>query len=280
LAAEGILNAVEGGNENDDPYAISQGNSIAWTARFQRKVYATGHSLGLPVINMSFGSGWTWTNNWHGDYDQTGDLSRYCDYGNAHTYPNVGSTATATIRMLNDNARLAAVSRPVATTELGWKGQNFAARDVARYALDGVFDAIATGNVAVYFYALFDDPSGAWGFMNPNGSPRPAGRAIHNLVAILGGPAMRQPGTLTYQLTSKTTNDQILLMRKGDGAFELAVWNEFDPPHVATVTLPATAKAIRLYDPLLRATAIRAVSGAKKLTFTVPDNPVIVEIVR
>jgi hypothetical protein len=55
---------------------------------------------------------------------------------------------------------------------------------------------------------------------------------------------------------------------------------EFDPPHAATVTLPATAKTIRLYDPLLREAAIRTVSGAKKLTFTLADHPVIVEIVR
>jgi hypothetical protein len=58
------------------------------------------------------------------------------------------------------------------------------------------------------------------------------------------------------------------------------VWNEFDRSHPATLTLPAAAKSISVYDPLLRATAIRTVSGAKKLTFTVPDRPVIVEIVR
>src|SRR5258707_6098389 len=34
LAAQGILNFVEGGNENDSAYAIGQGNSIAWTASF------------------------------------------------------------------------------------------------------------------------------------------------------------------------------------------------------------------------------------------------------
>jgi len=40
LASQGILNFIEGGNENDNAYALSQGNSIAWTASFQQQVYA------------------------------------------------------------------------------------------------------------------------------------------------------------------------------------------------------------------------------------------------
>src|SRR6266404_3490662 len=110
LAAQGILNFVEGGNENDNAYAIGQGNSIAWTANFQQQVYATGHALGLPVINMSFGSGWTATNNWHGNYDKVGDLSAYADYGNAHTYPGVGQMTDKIIKALNADALLAAWS--------------------------------------------------------------------------------------------------------------------------------------------------------------------------
>ena len=86
LAKQGILNFIEGGNENDNPGPVSQGNSIAWTAKFQQQVYSAGHALGLPVINMSFGSGWTAANNWQGDYAKAGDLSAYADYGNAHTY--------------------------------------------------------------------------------------------------------------------------------------------------------------------------------------------------
>ena len=46
LGAQGILNFIEGGDENDVPAALGQGNSIAWTATFQQQVYATGHALG------------------------------------------------------------------------------------------------------------------------------------------------------------------------------------------------------------------------------------------
>ncbi len=64
LAKEGILNFIEGGNEEDDSYAASQGNTLALAAQFQQQVYAMGQQLGLPVINMSFGSGWNSANDW------------------------------------------------------------------------------------------------------------------------------------------------------------------------------------------------------------------------
>jgi hypothetical protein len=68
LAHLGVLNYLEGGNEEDDAYPASLGNTLQITAQFQQQVYATGHALGLPVTNMSFGAGWTAANNWQGDY--------------------------------------------------------------------------------------------------------------------------------------------------------------------------------------------------------------------
>jgi hypothetical protein len=119
LAQAGMLNFLEGGNEEDDAYPAGLGNTLAITAQFQQQVYATGRSLGLPVINMSFGSGWTAANNWQGDYGAVGDLSAYTDFANAHTYPNLGQGADWTIQRLNGLAQLAAASRPVITTEIG-----------------------------------------------------------------------------------------------------------------------------------------------------------------
>ena len=87
LAQEGLLNYLEGGNEEDDAYPAALGNTLAITAQFQQQVYAAGHALGLPVINMSFGAGWTAANNWQGHYGDVGDLGAYADYANAHTYP-------------------------------------------------------------------------------------------------------------------------------------------------------------------------------------------------
>jgi hypothetical protein len=279
LAGQGILDAVEGGDENDDDRAVAKGNSIAWTAKFQQQVYATGHALGLPVINMSFGAGWTAANDWHGNYDKVGDLSRYADYANAHVYPNVGATTGGTIAMLNADALLAAKSRPVMITEVGWSTAHFSRHDIARFALQAVFDGVRAGDVRLYFYDLFDDITGTFGLMNANGSPRLAGVALHNLTAILADSGTQLAGSLSFSLSGATANDRTLLMRKSNGTFELAVWNETDATHRVTVRLARSAAAIRLYHPIARSSAMRTASGTKALTFEVPNHPVIVEIV-
>ena len=108
-----------------------------------RGVYQLGHSLGLPVINISFGSGWTSENNWQGDYGTVGDLSKYADYANAHTYPVYDpihpQTPGDTINRLNGLAKLAVTSRPVITTEIGWdENQGLTQTQIASYALDPV----------------------------------------------------------------------------------------------------------------------------------------------
>jgi len=278
LAALNLLNFVEGGDENDTAPALAAGNSIAWTAAFQQQVYATGHSLGLPVINMSFGAGWTATNNWHGNYDKVGDLSAYADYGNAHTYPGVGQMTDKIIKALNADALLAAWSRPVITTEIGWDTAKFDPQAAARFTLDAVFDGIKDGDVKMYFYALFDDGAGKFGLMNSDGSPKPAGLALHNLTTILADTGAPLSGSLSYSLTGTTANDNSLLMRKSSGAFELAVWNEIDVAHTVTLTLSAAAQRVSIYDPMIGTTAIATQSSAGTVGIPVADHPVIIEI--
>jgi serralysin len=279
LAAQGILNFIEGGDENDVPSAVAQGNSIAWTASFQQQVYATGHALGLPVINMSFGAGWTAANNWQGNYDKVGDLSAYADYANAHVYPTVGQLPDPSILRLNVDAHLAAASRPVIETEIGWSTSTFSQTDIARFTLDAVFDSIKDGDVKSYFYALFDDVSGKFGLMNADGTARPAGAALHNLTTIMADSGAARTDSLTYGLTGTTVNDNSLLMEKSNGTFQLAVWNEIDAAHAVTLNLGTAAQTVRIYDPLTGISAVTSYSNASSVIVNVPDHPVIVEIV-
>lgn len=279
LASQGILNFVEGGNENDNAYALSQGNSLAWTASFQQQVYALGHSLGLPVINMSFGSGWTAANNWHGDYDKVGNLSAYADYGNVHTYPTPGELPDTAIQLLNAISPLAAPSRPVIQTEIGWDTNVTDPTTAAKYTLDAVFDGIKEGDVKSYFYSLFDDGSGDFGLMNQDGSAKPAGVALHNLTTILADSGASRTDSLTYGLSGTTSHDSTLLMEKSDGTFQLAIWDEVDAAHAVTLNLGTAAQTVRIYDPLTGTSAVQTYSNASSITLTVPDHPVIVEIV-
>jgi hypothetical protein len=276
LANQGILNLIEGVDEPD--VATQYGNSSAWSANFQKTVYATAHSLGLKAVNMSFGGGWTATNNWQGDYGTVGDLSAYTDYGNAHTYPNASETVDAGITRLNGLAKLAASSRPVMTTELGWNGAQFSAATIAKYTLDAVLDGVQDGDAKSYFYGLFDDASGKYGLMNSDGSARPAGTALHNLTTILADSGTPKSGTLAMGLTDTQSSDHSLLMEKSNGTFELALWNESAGAHSVTLSLGATASAISVYDPLVSSSPTASYSNKSSVTVTVGDHPVIVQV--
>jgi serralysin len=276
LANEGILNYIEGGNEEDDAYPASLGNNLGITAQFQQQVFGLGQQLGLPVINMSFGSGWTADNNWDGNYDKVGDLSGSADYANAHTYANPGQLTDDTINRLNGLALMAAGSRPVITTEIGWdENLGFSQSDVAKYVLDAALDGTKDGDVKTYFYSLFNDASGNFGLMNADGSAKPAGQALHNLTALLQDNGGGASGSLDYSLS---TNDNTVLMEKSDGSYWLSVWNENAGDHTATLTLGSAASSITLFDPLTGTSAVQSASDTGSFTFTVPDHPVIVEI--
>ena len=283
MAADGILHSIEGGNEEDDSYAQANGNSLSWTAQFQQQVYAMGQQEGLPVINMSFGSGWTAANNWEGDYPDVGDLSAYTDYANAHTYANVGQTPNDVITSLNSDAQLAAASRPVITTEIGWQTSLFSETQIAQYAVDATFDGIADGDAGMYFYGLYDDSSGDWGLFNSDGTPRPAATALHDLTTLLADPGASAgnftPGSLNYSLSGTQSGDNSILMQKSDGSFWIGLWNEGGSQHTVTVNLPSAASQVEVFDPLTGTSAIQSASDTGSVSVSLGGDPLLVEVV-
>ena len=283
LAQQGVLNFVEGGNEEDDAYAAALGNTLATTAQFQRQVFALGQKLGLPVINMSFGSGWTAANNWQGDYDKVGDLSAYANYGNAHSYPNPGQTPDDAIQMINGLSNLAAVSRPVITTEIGWDNATFTQSQAAQYVVDAALDGIKDGDVKLYYYSLFDDGSGQFGLMNQNGTPKPAGTALHDLTTLLAdtgaNAATFTPGSLTFTLTGNQDTDNTLLFQKSNGSDWLALWNETAAAHTVRLTLGSTASQILVFDPVKGTTAIATTGNTNTISVSLGGDPLLIEII-
>lgn len=276
LAHAGLLNYLEGGNEEDDPYARNLGNSLQITAQFQHQVYAMGKSLNVPVINMSFGQGWTPLNHWHGDYDKVGDLAAYADYANAHTYPTGQQTTAAAIRLLNDDAHIAAPGRPVITTEIGWDRDGTEAPEVLQAVLDG----IKAGDVKMYVYALFNDSSGKFGLMNQDATPKPAGKALHDFTTLLadrGGPSA--PGALRFDLDGRHEPDWTLLMQKSDGSFWLALWDESAGPHPVTLRLAKPAAQIEVFNPVAGTAATARATHADQMTVQAGHDPLLIRIV-
>ena len=283
MAADGILASIEGGDEEDDPSPQAAGNSLSWTAQFQQQVYAMGQQYGLPVINMSFGAGWTGANNWVGDYPDVGDLSAYTNYANAHTYPNVGQTPNNTIEALDADAQMAASSRPVITTEIGWQTSLFNETQIAQYAVDATFDGIADGDAGMYFYGLYDDSTGDWGLFNSDGSARPAATALHDLTTLLADPgsnaASFSPGSLNYSLAGEQSGDNSILIETSNGAFWIGLWNEGGGQHTVTVNLPSTAAEIDVFDPITGTSSIQSASNTGSVSVSLGADPLLIEVV-
>lgn len=302
LAPQGILNFIEGGDEEDDQMAVQQGNSLAAAASEQKQVYATGQKYGLPVINMSFGQGWSTSST--GDYGKEGNLAAYTNYANAHTYAGTGNPPGSAIAALDSDAKLAAVGKPVITSEFGYytTGSTTDVSSVsqtvqAKYILDGVMDAYVQGDAKTYIYELLDEQSGdgaAWGnfgLFTSSGAPKPAATALHNLTTLLAdkGGAFT-PGTLGYSLSGTLSTDHTMLLEKSDGTFWLAIWNEARlsgpsspttitvPNHTVTLSLAATAGTVQIFDPMTGTSAQKSLSNVSTVSVSVPDHPILVEI--
>ena len=227
---------------------------------------------------MSFGQGWTAANEWHGDYDKVGDLSSVCDFANAHTYP--ASAPRSSIQLLDGDAKLAASQRPVIATELGYDTNSVDQVSAAKWSLDAVFDGVKENVVKTYFYALFNDGSGAFGLMNDALTPKPAGAAIHNLVALLADPgATAATFTSTALAFTVSNDDDTVLLQKSDGSYWLAIWNEKIGPHSTTVSFGTAASRLQVFDPLAGTGGGQSASNTSSITLSVPDHPVLLEFV-
>jgi hypothetical protein len=284
LAASGVLNFIEGGNQQDSAYAISRGNSIGYTATFQKRLYTLGQSVKLPVINMSFGAGWSADNNWKGNYDKTGDLSAYTDYGNAHIYPLPNQKISDSIRRINGLAKLAAASRPVIVSEIGWdESAGFTKDQIAANLLQAAFESWSQGSTKTYFYALYDDESGKYGLMNTDGTPKPAGTALHNLTTLLTDMGKNAdkftPGTLSYNLDNSRGSEKTLLLQKADGAYWIAVWDDARPEQKLDIAFAKVIENIAVFDPRKGTRPIQTDDGVDRVSVKFSGSPLLIRVV-
>lgn len=280
--APGLLMAIEGGDEEDDGYPVGLGNSLSITAAFQqRSVWPMGRQLGLPVIGMSFGSGYTSDNAYIGDYGMVGDLSVWTNHSTAHAYPQLGQTPAFSMGDVNGLAHMSGLSVPVAMTELGWEDTVFTQAAIAQNAVAAVLDAQLFGNSYLMFYALYDDGSGNWGFFSAAGATRPAAVAIHNLTTILADTGATAKSftqsALGYTLVGQQTGDSVVVMENSTGGYYVAIWNENEAvTHTVKVLFSGTVPTVSIYDPTVQATPTSTASSATSATLTVQTYPTFV----
>lgn len=245
----GLLDLYEGPNEPDIGYSIQNGGSIGFATEFVRSVLTPlARERKKAVVNISVGGGWNPADGYKGNYDAIGNMDGVADFANAHTYPTPAQKTTATMTRLNALANISMPGRMVMTTEIGWKEEDgHKPDDVARYVLQAAFAGTLLNTARTYFYGLFDDQSGRFGLMNSDGTPKPAGSALHNMVKLLKTP---QKSTAPLESLSVAisgglpTDCRVWLVDPAGGRW-LAIWNEVAEPRDVTLTFsqPVSAKA-------------------------------------
>ncbi len=294
----GVVNGVEGTNEPD-----VYGPSVGAAQQAQVTLYNDIKSAmpGVPVIQTSFGG--------VNDYGSTGDQSAHADYGNAHTYFGTGNNPgwAGWIGHMNGLAQETTPGKPVVITETGFyttnnsgDASNISETAAAKYTLDMMLDAYQQGDVKSYLYELLDNNTGDgnnednFGLFHTDGSAKPAGTAVHNLMSLLSDKAGNSTsfgtGSLGYSLSGMPSSGNSMLMEKSDGTYWLALWNDArvagsNPGQVdvvpnvnVTLSLDSAASSVSVFDPLTGTSSVQSASNTNSVSLGVPDHPILVEI--
>ncbi|WP_429279457.1 calcium-binding protein [Paraburkholderia sp. GAS41] len=306
----GSVEAVEGLNEiNNWPVTYGGLTGEAAGLAAQQAIYAFVHGdaslAGVPV------------------YDLTGyDLQRVtsgsgaADYANQHVYPQNGEqpgyNANGDAWMGAGIKGLAKMGLPMVITEFGyfslpqsgWYQIGVDEESQAKGILNGVLDAAISGVSRLYLYELLDEKADRprvdagmhYGLFSFDNRAKPAAMALHNLIAILKAnddtALQRGDGRAwRYTLPDLPPSARSLLLRKADGTFVLALWNETpfwdrargtpltSAPVPVSVDLGRTATRVTVYDPLSGSAAIQTQQNVKQVRVDVPDHPVLLKVV-
>jgi hypothetical protein len=229
----GGTDAAEGPNEFDLSGSRNWAPRLArYQAALYRAVKSNPRLSRLPVVGPSMGG--------FDNQGQLGDISEHLDFGNIHTYPD-GEPPEANLAEWLTAAHQNSGFKPVLATETGYQnairarvGQRpISEAGAAIYMPRLYLDYFAQGVVRTFPYELVDEfrdpgreePESNFGLLRHNLSPKPAFRAIRNLIAILADPGPTfAPGGLDYSLGGDLSDLDQVLMEKRDGRFYLALW--------------------------------------------------------
>ena len=287
-----MLVSVEGENEPDiwPPSTGFPAGTIADQKLLYPSIKGNSATANIPVLCPSEG-------NAQANSTQLGDLSAYCDYAVAHTYPVDGQLAWDFMQTWDNYSLGWAPGKPIQITEGGYSTLPAEASvdpvSQAKLDVNFMFNAFAQGVVRSYKYALLnnfiegtDSNNRDWnyGLFMFDGTPKPSGTAFHNLTTILADTTNFTPGTLNYTVTGLPASAHQFLLQKSDGTFVIALWNEAAPvwgggmstPDVnVTLTLGTAATSVTVYDPMVGTTST-ATLGTTGGSVAVPDHPILV----
>jgi hypothetical protein len=243
-------------------------------------------------------------------YGRLGNMSRYLDYGNVHSYPG-GAPPDDDSQMRFDLQQAAKVagSKRIQATETGYhNGVNTQAADhppaseqaAAVYLPRLYLDYFRRGVARTFAYELIDEhpdpqrnhPEADFGLLRNDLSEKPAFTALSRLTGLLSdrGPSFR-PSTLRYSVEGAPPSLRGLALQKRDGSFYLALWNAvrvwdpnkgspLNPPDdEVRLTLRGVASRVETYRPNESGAPVLQLSNVRSLRLRLSPSVTIVKIV-
>jgi hypothetical protein len=300
----GGITAIEGFNEVDlAPITWMGQTGPAAAIAAQKDLYASFKgNPGLKALSVFDVTG--------ADNPLPASIAARADYANAHLYPQNGNQPNFWFAQMAGFA--AARNEPLVVTEFGYAsnpesgwlviGVGEAAQ--AKAVANGVMSGIEQHIKRTYVYELLDqkpDPQNKdrewhFGLFTTAYQPKPAAVMLSRMTAMMadGGAQSRTftPHPLTFNFPTLPANTHFVLMEKSTGTSRyLWLWNEApiwdratgkpinSPPVSVSINLPATTTAYSYSDPGIQAAPITLYkAGTTKLTVSVPDHPVMIEL--
>jgi hypothetical protein len=276
----GLIDVIEGGNEEDTAYPKKLGASLEDTAELQSDVYSVGKAARIKVAQLSVGAGWA-PPYYEGNYKKFGKPP--ADVGNAHVYMNIGSVPTIALRRIGHLAAYAVDDRPVDVTEFGfYRTPKQEEALTSAYMHIAPFASYLLGHEALSVYALYDDVSNAMGFYTMLGQPRAHAHYWHVTTQLLADPKGRklppQEMNITYADQQPPTVGSFGIknvpMYKSDGSIWVATFLEAKAESAAgyqTVVFDKEYSLLEVIDGRTGLTVQRA-HHAQKIGLSLPIN--------
>jgi hypothetical protein len=251
-------------------------------------------------------------------YSTLGDVSALIDAGNMHNYlagrhPGTAGWGGNGYGSIDWNLALvkqSAGAKPIVTTETGYQdypaGTDTLPQDVVgKYMPRLLLEQFRKGIARTYIHELcdFGAPgdwwwSGSFGLLNPDGSRKPAFKAVSGLLSLLTDPGPNfTPQPLAYSLQGADADVRHMAFQKRDGSYYLAVWLELPgydvlnktaipvTPRSVTVTTPGDLRAVNAHrwegdgsvtrNPLAPSTSPTIVSVTDRLLILEFRNPLV-----
>lgn len=279
--APGMIDVIEGGNEEDTPYPKKLGATLADTAALQHEVYALGQQKGVKVSQLSVGAGW-YPPFYEGNYKKFGKPP--ADYGNAHIYMQPGVGPTYFLKRLGNLAAWSVDGKPVDVTEFGFYRTTAQPESITTaYMHIAPFASYLLGHKYFSVYALHDDPSNAMGFYDKNGKARAHAHYWHvttRLLADAGGKGL-PPKTANIAFSDQRTTGRgtagirNVPMYKSDGSVWIATFDEQAkrgaPDGAQTITFDKTYPVLQVLSGRTGA-EVQRLTNARKISVRLPSN--------